>query len=895
MSVVNLDYIFKPQRIAVVGASDDPTGVGYSVFHNLIGSGFQGVVYPVNPKREAIQGIQAYPDVLHLPKPPDLAVICTPARTVPGLVRQCGEIGTRGMVIISAGFREAGPEGRALEQQVLQEAKKFDNLRIIGPNCLGIIVPPLRLNLSFATDMPKAGQVAFISQSGALCTSVLDWALQEDIGFSYFVSIGNMIDVHFGDLMDYFGRDPQTKSMLMYIESISEARGFMSAARAFARTKPIIAYKSGRFAESAKAAASHTGAMAGEDAVYDAVFQRAGVVRIFEIDDLFECAELLARQRPPRGPRLAIVTNAGGPGVMATDALIARQGTLAQLAPETMHQLNQALPAFWSHNNPVDILGDAPPDRYAKAMEIVLTDPNVDAALVILTPQAMTDPTATAKAIAAAVTHSDKPVLTTWMGGKVVAEGIQVLNQAHVPTYGTAEQAVRAFMHLVSYARNLETLSETPRDIPVSFQLDSDKQQTLTQMLREEGEVISETTSKLLLEAYGIPIIRPYPAATADEAVRLAQQVGYPVVLKVQSPQITHKTDVGGVVLNLQTEAEVRAAFDRIVSSAKSKRPDADVQGVTVQRMLDTKHGFELIVGAKRDPTFGAILLVGMGGVTAEIFRDRALGLPPLNERLARRMLEALKSWPLLQGYRGQAGVNLDRLIEVIMRFSYLIAEHPEIKELDINPLLATAEDAWALDARVIIDAGEAGAAVKPYAHLAIRPYPQEYVRCTTLKDGTPVTLRPIRPEDELIWRDLINQSSAESLRQRFHYSLREATHELAARYCSIDYDRELAIVAEIEENGARKLLGGGRLIADPDHVEATYGVLVGDAWQGRGVGALLTDYCLQIAKDWGLMRVAVETLADNERAIAMFRNRGFELMPEVDGVIVCKKMVVSG
>ncbi len=896
MSIRNLDKIFEPHRVAVIGASDTPTSVGYTVLRNLVGSGFRGVVYPVNPKRESVQGIQAYKDIPSLPHAPDLAVICTPAPSVPGLVRQCGEAGTRGLVIISAGFREIGPEGRQLEELVRQEQRKFDGMRILGPNCLGLIVPGICLNASFAAASPAKGHIGFISQSGALCTSVLDWALDEGIGFSYFVSVGNMLDVSMGDLIDYFGSATETRSIILYIESISEAREFVSAARAFARTKPIVAYKAGRFVESAQAAASHTGAMAGVDAVYEAAFQRAGIERIFQIEDMFDCAELLARQQTPKGDRLAIITNAGGPGVMTTDALIARDGKLAQISDETMAQLNELLPTCWSHGNPIDVLGDAPPERFAKAVEIVLKDKGVDAVLVILTPQAMTDPTATAQAVGrVAGGHAHKPVLAAWMGGRVVAEGIQLLNAAGIPTYNTPEKAVRAFMHLVSYARNLQILHETPKDIPLEFTLDRGRlRDVFNTILTEGSEILSENVSKAFLESYEIPVTKAQAARTADEAVEVAHRLGYPVVLKIHSPQITHKTDVGGVVLNLNTDEKVRAAFEEITSRARLKRPDADIIGVTVQRMVSATNGFELIMGTKKDPVFGAVIMVGMGGVSAEVFKDWAAKLPPLNEALARRMLESLKSWPLLQGYRGKPGANIDRLIEIIMRFSYLVADYPEIKELDINPLLVTPEDVIALDARVVIDRDLVVRSVRPYAHLAIRPYPEEYVAQRQMKDGTTVTLRPIKPEDEPMWHELLAGCSTQSLWFRFSYLFKQTTHEMATRYCFIDYDRELGIVAEVEEEGRRKLIGVGRLVADADHEAAEYAVIVADRWHGHGLGGLLTDYCLEVAKHWDVKRVVAEVSKNNAPMLATFRNRGFELDEEHETDVVLARKTIA-
>jgi len=895
VSIRNLDKIFNPRRVAVIGASDTPTSVGYTVLRNLVGSGFRGVVYPVNPRRESVQGIHAYPDVPSLPHAPDLAVVCTPAQTVPDIVRACGEVGTRGMVVISAGFREVGEQGRKLEEKVLEEQRRFNGMRILGPNCLGIIVPGIHLNATFADATPQKGNIGFISQSGALCTSVLDWAIEEGIGFSYFVSVGNMLDVDMGDLIDYFGSATETRSVILYIESITEAREFMSAARAFARTKPIVAYKAGRFAESAAAAASHTGAMAGVDAVYEAAFQRAGIERIFQIEDMFDCAELLARQQHPGGDRLAIVTNAGGPGVMTTDGLIERNGKLAELSPETIEKLNSFLPAYWSHGNPVDVLGDAPPERFAKALETVLKDPQVDSVLVILTPQAMTDPGGTAEAVVRVAGRAEKPVLAAWMGGRVVSEGIQVLSRAGIPTYPTPEKAVRAFMHLVSYSRNLEYLYETPRDIPMEFKIDRQRLRGVFNTILVEGhEVLSENVSKAFLEAYEIPVTKPHPARNADEAAQLARQLGYPVVMKINSPQITHKTDVGGVALNLASDEEVRNTFEAMTARARELRPQAQIRGVTVQKMVTYPNSFELILGTKKDPVFGSVIMVGMGGTAAEVFRDRALGLPPLNESLTRRILESLKSWPLLQGYRGRPGVNVDRLIEIIMRFSYLVADYPEIKELDVNPLLVTQQDAIALDARVIIDQELVVRPVRPFSHLAIRPYPDEFVTERRMKDGTPVVLRPIKPEDEPLWHELLASCSTQSLWFRFSYLFKQTTHEMAARYCFIDYDREMAIVAEVEEDGQRRLVGVGRLVADANHETAEYAVLVVDCWHGHGVGGLLTDYCLEVAKRWGVKRIVAETSRDNVRMIATFRNRGFEVdeQQEQDVVLVSKSVV---
>ncbi len=879
MNVHNLDYIFKPKRIALIGVSTNPNSVSGRVLANLVGSGFRGVVYPINPTEEAVMGIPCFPDVKSLPKTPDLGVICTPAEQVPAAVRSCGEAGIKGIIIISAGFKEVGEHGKKLEESIKTEQSKFEGMRIIGPNCLGIIVPEMNLNVSFAPHLPAKGHIAFISQSGALCTSVLDWAMDEKIGFSNFVSIGNALDVDYGHLIDYFGEDENTKSILLYIESINNARKFMTAARAFARTKPIIAYKAGRFPESAAVAASHTGALAAEDAVYDAAFQRTGLARVYDIGEIFDCAALIGRNKIPQGARLAIVTNAGGPGVMATDALLAAQGVLAELSTETLETLNQNLPPMWSRRNPVDVLGDARSKRIAKAAKIVLEDKNVDALLVILTPQAMTNPVAAAKEIGELQQTTRKPILASWLGGKIMQEGIRVLNEYGIASYKTPEQAVRAFMTLVAYSRNLQTLYETPRDIPVEFTLNRKLiRQEFNSILKKDLSILSEIHSKKLLSAYDIPVSIPLLAEDESALLKMANQIGYPVVIKIHSPDITHKTDVGGVRLNIMNDEQAIAAYKEIMSRAQKEKPSAHLQGVTVQPMIQRSDSLELILGIKKDVTFGTVILVGSGGIASELFADRSLGFPPLNERLARRMLEELKIWPLLNGYRGKPAVHLDKLIEVIIRLSYLAADYPEISELDINPLLVSPQDVIALDARMVIDRTITTRPSEKYAHLALKPYPEEYVTRVKLVDGSQVVFRPIKPEDEPLWMELLASCSKESIYQRFRYFFQWASHEVATRYCYIDYDREIAIVAEIQENGKRKLLGVGRLIADPEHQSVEYAILITDKWQGKDLGNLLTDYCIEIARRWGLKKIVAQTTTDNHRMIAMFQKRGFEI-----------------
>jgi acetyltransferase len=826
-----------------------------------------------------------------LPKTPDLAVIMTAAKFVPGIIRECGEAGIHGVIIMSAGFKESGEEGRILEDQVKTEKAKYSDMRVIGPNCLGILVPGLNMNVSFANGMPKKGHVAFISQSGALCTSVLDWAYDSNIGFSYFVSIGNSMDVNFGDLIDYFGQDPNTKSIVLYVESLANARTFMSAARAFSRGKPIIVYKSGRFPESAAAAASHTGAMASEDSIYDAVFRRAGLARVFDFGNIFEFTDLVGRRRIPKGNRLAIVTNAGGPGVMATDSLISMGGKLVELSEKTIQRLNEYLPPFWSHGNPIDVLGDATPERFAGATEIVLEDENVDAVLVLLTPQAMTAPTETATAISQLAAKTTKSIMAGWLGGASMREGIQIFNQAGISSFTAPEQAIRAFMTLSNYSENQEMLYETPKEVPVSFQYDRlELRKKYLKDIFPKAKILNEDDSKMLVNDYGIKTTHPQPAATEDEAVAIARKKGYPVVMKIYSPDITHKSDVGGVALNIKDDEMVRATFRNMVKTAAEKRPDARIDGVTIQIMVNTKEGVELIVGTKKDPVFGTVMLVGMGGVTAELFKDKRLEFPPLNEQLAHQMLKSLTIYPLLKGYRGDTPKNIDKLIEALIRMSYLAADYPEIAELDINPLVVTPTDVIALDARIVVDEEIMKKPVKEYSHLILRPYPESLIKKATLRDGSEILLRPIKPEDEPLWVELLASCSKESIYHRFRYDFYFDSHDIASQYCFIDYDREIAIVAEVEEEGKKKLIGVGRLIADPDVEVMEYAILITDAWQKKELGFTLTNYCMEIAKTRGVKILAAETTKDNKPMISVFRKLNFKIRFNEDTTVSVNK-----
>ncbi|MGQ9743624.1 MAG: acetate--CoA ligase alpha subunit [Candidatus Bathycorpusculaceae bacterium] len=888
MVTLYLDKIFNPKSVAIIGASDEEGSVGYALMKNFVDLGFEGKVFPVNIRKTEILGLKAYQSVEQIPAPVDLAVIATPAKTVPEIVEQCGRAGIKGIIIISAGFKEIGAEGKALEDKIL-EIKNNYGLRIIGPNCLGIIRPSIKLNATFLNRMPKSGNIAFISQSGALGSAILDWAIRENIGFSNFVSVGSMLDVDFGDLIDYFGTDPKTRSILMYIEGLTDARKFLSAARHFARTKPIIVVKAGKYTESAKAAASHTGSLTGEDVVYDAAFKRAGIVRVEEIGDLFNCAEVLGMQPLPKGPNLVIITNAGGPGVMATDALIARDGKLAKLSQKTMEYLNSILPHYWSRGNPVDILGDAKADRYRMVLEACLSDENVDGVLIIYTAQAVAEPVEIAKSIVEVCKsrgYQSKTVLTSFMGSGAVEEANKIFNQNSIPTYSTPEQAVKTYLYMYQYKRNLELLYETPEELPVDA---APPKRPVMVIIRnaaiENRELLNEAEAKRLMEYYDFPVVKTAVAKTPDEAAAIAMQIGYPVVLKILSPQIIHKTEAGGVILDINSEDELREAFECVMKNAKKYNPNAEILGVTVQQMIK-KRGYEIIIGAKTDPLFGPVILFGMGGIGVELFKDFSVGLPPLNQTLVRMLMEETKVYQLLKGYRNMPPANLKLLEELIVRFSQLLIDFPQLKEVDINPLIIDENDAAIIDARIVIDKEKVFQKLEPHQHLVISPYPKKYETLWKMRDGRTVLLRPIKPEDEPLWLEMFRNFSEESIRFRFFQIIKDTPHEVRVRYCNIDYDREIAIVAELTENGQRKILGVVRVSLEPDRKSGEIAFIVADPWQGLALGTKMVDYTIEICKEVGVETLYAIMLPDNHRAINLTKKMGFELKYQEDGTV---------
>jgi acetyltransferase len=886
-----LEAFFRPRNVAVIGASEDLAGVGRSIVSNLIETSFGGPVYPVNPKRATVLGLPCYPNIAAVPEKVDLAVIATPARTVPDVVRDCVAAGIEHAIIISAGFREVGEEGARMEREILAEARK-GGMRIVGPNCLGLMSPLHGLNATFARSMARPGHLGFISQSGALCTAILDWSQREMVGFSAFVSVGSMLDVGWGDLIQYLGDDPETRSIVIYMESVGDARGFLSAAREVALSKPIIVIKPGRTAAAAKAAASHTGALTGQDEVLDAAFRRCGVIRVNTIAELFNLSEALDKQPRPKGPSLTIVTNAGGPAVLATDALLGDGGELAELTPDTIERLNKILPSHWSRQNPIDILGDATADRYAAAMEHAVRDPTTDGILAILAPTGLSDPTAVAHELKHYAKITGKPILASWMGGEGVAEGTAILSRAGIPTYGYPDSAARVFQLMASYSANLKALYETPEafesDDPTGIDQAAARAKAteLIRAIRAKGRtILTEAESKGLLTAYGIPTVRTEIAMTADQAADAAERIGYPVVLKLHSETITHKTDVGGVQLNLSDDASVRKAFQRIKDSVTRAAAAEHFLGVTVQPMVRAE-GYELILGSSVDSQFGPVLLFGSGGQLVEVYRDRAIGLPPLNTTLARLLMERTKIFTALLGVRGRKPVDLAELQRLLVRFSHLVMEQKWIKEIDINPLMASSDGFLALDARVVLHGLDVSEPPAP----AIRPYPVQYVKPWQFEDGTEVTIRPIRPEDENLIVAFHSRLSDRTVVQRYAEPMSlnaRVAHERLVRICFGDYDREIALVAERWDPIAKEaeILCVGRLSKAHLLNEAELTVLTVDEYQGRGLGTEISRRLLQIARKEKLDRVTVEISGANPQMLEFCRGLGFQLSSPENGV----------
>jgi acetyltransferase len=888
----SLECLFVPKSVAVIGATDREGSVGKTVVTNLRNGAYKGKVFTINPKRVTLLGLPCYKNISSLPEKPDLAVIILPAPAVPGVVRECVAAGVGALIVISAGFKEMGPEGAKLEAQIREELRG-SKIRLIGPNCLGVMNPLAGINATFAHDMAKPGNVALLSQSGALQTAILDWSLEEGVGFSAFVSTGSMLDVGWGDLIDYFGEDPDTHSILIYMESVGDARSFLSAAREVALRKPIIIIKAGRTEAASRAASSHTGALTGSDEVFDAALRRCGILRVQSIADLFHMAEILARQPRPRGRQLMILTNAGGPGVLATDTLIATGGELASLSGASVEALNQFLSPNWSHANPIDVLGDAGPEQYARALEIAINDPNTDGLLAILTPQGMTDPSGVAERLKPFARGTGKPVLASWMGGQLVAGGVKILNDAGIPTFSYPDTAARMFNYMWRYTYNLRGIYETPslaEEVEPGNTSRSDVLATLEEIRRSGRTVLTEVESKAVLSRYGIPVVETQVARSEEEAVSAARSIGFPVVVKLYSETITHKTDVGGVKLNLMVEEGVRRAYKEIEATVRAKAGEGKFQGVTVQPMIRW-HGYEVILGSSVDPQFGPVVLFGTGGQLVEIYKDRALALPPLNATLAWRLMEQTHIYSALKGVRGHSAVNIEDLERILVRFSQLVVEQRWIKEIDINPLLASPEQIIALDARIVVY--PEGTAIESLPRVAIRPYPMQYVWEWTTKGGVLVVIRPIRPEDEPLLVKFHETLSDQTVYLRYFHMEKLSTrvaHERLLQKCFIDYDREMALVVDYHnpQTSEHELWAVGRLTKTPGQDEAEVAVLVSDAHQKQGLGSELVARLVDVGRKENLGQIIAIILPENDGMRALAKHLQFEIRDSDDpGVVV--------
>ena len=888
MSIRNLQYLFDPKSVAVIGASQKLHSVGATVLRNLIEAEFKGAIFPVNPKYDTLDGLKVYAYAKDLPATAELAVICTPPSTIPDLIAELGARGTKAAIVLTAGLSAPKDgQGESIKQRML-EAAQPTLLRILGPNCVGLLVPEIGLNASFAHTGALPGKIAFVSQSGALVTGVLDWAKSRGIGFSKFISIGDSADVDFGDVLDYLASDADTHAVLLYVEDILHARKFMSAARAAARSKPVLVVKAGRAPEGAKAAASHTGALAGSDDVYDAAIRRAGMLRVFSTEDLFGAVETLARAKPLRGERLTILTNGGGPGVMATDALICSGGKLATISEETARQLDVILPATWSHGNPVDIIGDAPAERYLKATEILLKDTQSDAILFIHAPTAIVPSIEIASALAPLAQAASSNLIACWLGGDAVAPARQLFSEAGIPTYDTPEEAVCGFMQIVQYHRNQNLLMQVPPSLPVDFAPDRAKAQAVTREALANGRsMLSEPEAKIMLAAYGIPVVETRIADTAEQAVLHAREIGFPVALKILSPEISHKTEVGGVVLDLEVPEAVRAAAQAMQKRLRELRPDATLRGFSVQTMARRPDAQELIIGVTTDPVFGPVILFGQGGIAVEVMDDNAIGLPPLNVVLARDMISRTRVARLLAGYRNRPAADIDAICRTLIQVAHLVSDIPEIIELDINPLLADASGVVALDARVRIAAPDTSIGVE---RLAIRPYPAELEQSITWQ-GQALLLRPIKPEDGAAHIAFFNALDPEDVRLRMFIGMRELQPSQLARLTQIDYDRDMAFIATRERSdGQFETMGVVRAMADPDNEKAEFAVIVRSDVKGQGLGSILMSKVIEYCRSRGTQEIVGEASPQNIGVLNLVRRFGFEIqsMPE-DGVMMLR------
>jgi len=878
MSIYGLNRLFTPRSIAIVGASPKQSSLGGAVFANALAAGFRGRIDPVNPKHDAIGGRRCFASIDQLDAVPDLVVVATPAPTVPAIVEVAATRGVGAAVVISAGLGHG--EGSLAES--MHEPARVHGLRIIGPNCLGVIAPHVALNASFAAVTPHAGSLAVISQSGAVAAAMAEWGLRHDIGFSAIVSVGDQIDVDVGDLLDFFALDQRTHAILLYVESVKDSRKFMSAARAAARVKPVVVIKSGRHDEGKRAAATHTGALAGSDAVYDAAFRRAGLLRVNGMSELFAAAQTLAFCRGVAGNRLAILTNGGGFGVLAVDSLVDQGYRPAELAAETMQRLNATMPPLWSHANPADIIGDADAARFTAALEALIEDSGSDAILVLNVQTALASSLDTAKAVRDVIAaersrrFSPKPVLTSWIGAADEVE--KVFRAARIPHYETEIEAIGGFAHLARRHELLQSLMARPAAAPDDFTGDEKAVRTIVEVARSDGrDWLDPFETDAVLRAYGIPTVPLRKAADAAEAAETAREFiaqGHPVAVKILSRDIQHKSDVDGVKLSLTSEADVRAAAETVIANARRLRPKARIDGVIVQPMITRLRARELITGLARDPVFGSVIVFGHGGVSVEIVKDKAIALPPLDEQRALDLIARTRISRLIDGYRNVPAARRDLVALVLVRLSQLAADIPEILEIDINPLLADDAGVLALDARISIDPALLAPGRPHHAHFAIRPYPKEWERALTLRDGERVAVRPVRPEDEKLYEEFFRHVSADDMRLRFFGLVKDIGHAFIARLTQIDYGRAIALLALDEKTGA--LMGVVRLHADPDFRNGEYAVLLRSDRKGIGLGWALMELIIDYARKEGLRRITGQVLRDNVTMLTMCRELGF-------------------
>jgi acetyltransferase len=887
-----LTPLFSPKSIAMFGASERKNSVGEVVFRNLTTSGFKGEIYPINPKHDKVQGLKAYKSIEDVDRAVDLAVVATPAKTIPAIVQACGEHGVKTMIILSAGFRETGTAGRRLEDKVVELAKDY-GIRFIGPNCLGLIRPDKGINITFGNNNATPGNLALVSQSGAICTAILDWAEVNDIGFSTVISTGIGADLDFGDYLDFLVSDPMTDSILLYVEGIKDARRFMSGLRAAARIKPVIALKVGRHAAGAEASMSHTGAMVGSDETFSAALSRSGVLRVETVTQLFSAAKALSSRYRVYGDRLAIITNGGGPGVMAADRASDLNIELAQFSDDTINALNKVLPDVWSHGNPVDIIGDAPPERYRAAVDVCLKDPGVDGTIVILTPQAMTEPEEVAKTLIDLADHHKKPILTSWMGGRQIEGARQLFTDAKLPSFRTLENAVDAFSYLSSYQKNQRLLLQTPgKSSRRHIQPDTEGARLIIESaLADQRKVLTEPESFALLGAFRINAVRNGIARSANEALILAESIGFPVAMKIYSPDISHKSDAGGIRLNISNAQVVRSTYRDLIEQVKETRPEAHVEGVTVEQMYQSPNGRELLIGIVRDPVFGPVISFGSGGTAVEVMGDSAISLPPLNRSLASELIERTKAAKLLDQFRHMPPANREALIDVLLRVSTMACELPWIQEMDINPLIVDDQGAVAVDARIRVDFPRPS--TDPYHHLAIHPYPVNLINRTQLPNGTNIVIRPIRPEDADLEQTFTRQLSDEAKYFRFMSSIQELTPEMLTRFTQIDYHNEMALIAVTEDDNHEIELGVSRYVINPDKKSCEFALVVSDKWQRQGIGHKLMHQLMEIARDRGLERMEGEVLSNNFKMLDLMKSLYFHISTSPDDSSI-KEVVVD-